>query len=75
MKKMNSINATVKLCQENNIGLSRSHLLQLAKNGNIPCIRVGQKILVNWDGLMKFLDTNTLLSDDAPRTGIRKISA
>ena len=75
MKKMNSINATVKLCQENNIGLSRSHLLQLAKNGNIPCIRVGQKILVNWDGLMKFLDTNTLLSDDAPKTGIRKISA
>lgn len=75
MKKMNSINATVKLCQENNIGLSRSHLLQLAKNGNIPCIRVGQKILVNWDGLMKFLDTNTLPSDDAPKTGIRKISA
>jgi len=74
MKKMNSINATVKLCQENDVGISRHYLLELCKSGKIPCVRVGQKILINWDGLIKFLDTNTL-TDDAPKTGIRKISA
>jgi excisionase family DNA binding protein len=74
MKKMNSINETAKLCRENDIGISRSHLIQLAKNGSIPSVKIGQKILINWDGLMKFLDTNTLPPDE-PKSGIRKISA
>ncbi|HAE51677.1 MAG TPA: hypothetical protein DCG30_00280 [Ruminococcus sp.] len=74
MNKMNSINETAKLCKENNIGISRSHLLQLAKNGDIPCIKVGQKTLINWDKLMQYLDTNTL-SPDEPKSGIRKILA
>ena len=47
MKKMNSINETAKLCKENDIGISRSHLLQLAKSGDIPCVKVGQKVLQN----------------------------
>ena len=74
MNKMNSINQTAKLCKENNIGISRSHLLQLTRSGAIPCVKVGQKTLVNWDKLMQYLDTNTLPQEE-PKTGIRKISA
>ena len=74
MNKMNSINETAKLCKENNIGISRSHLLQLAKSGDIPCVKVGQKTLINWDKLMQYLDTNTL-SPDKPESGVRKIPA
>lgn len=72
MNKMNSINQTAKLCRENGIGISRSHLLQLAKNGDIPCVQVGQKILINWDKLMQYLDTNTLHQTEQ-KSGIRKI--
>lgn len=74
MKKMNSINQTAKLCREYNIGISRSHLLQLTKDGVIPCVKVGQKTLINWDGLMKYLDTNTLTPEE-PKSGIHKITA
>lgn len=74
MKKMNSINETAKLCKENNIGISRNHIIQLARSGAIPSVQIGQKTLINWDALMKYLDTNTLTSDDK-KSGIRKISA
>lgn len=74
MNKMNSINETAKLCKENGIGISRNHLIQLAKNGDIPSVQVGQKILINWDKLMQYLDTNTLPKAEQ-KSGIRKISA
>ncbi len=74
MKKMNSINETAKLCKEKNIGISRNHIIQLARSGAIPSVQIGQKTLINWDALMKYLDTNTLTSDDK-KSGIRKISA
>lgn len=74
MKKMNSINETAKLCKENNIGISRKLILQLAKNGSIPCVRAGKSILINWDGLMKYLDSNALDSKET-KSSIRRISA
>ena len=74
MKKMNSINETAKLCKENNIGISRKLILQLAKNGSILCVRAGKSILINWDGLMKYLDSNTLDSKET-KSSIRRISA
>ncbi|MDE6729251.1 MAG: helix-turn-helix domain-containing protein [Oscillospiraceae bacterium] len=73
MKKMNSINETAKLCKENEIGISRHHITQLAKSGAIPSVQIGQKTLINWDTLMRYLDTNTLILDE-PKSGIRKIS-
>ena len=75
MNKMNSINQTAKLCRERNIGISRSHLIQLTKSGAIPSVKVGNRVLINWDKLMQFLDSNTLPPDDEPKSGIRKISA
>lgn len=74
MKKMNSINETAKLCKENEIGISRHHIIQLAKSGTIPSVQIGQKTLINWNALMKYLDTNTLGSDEPKSGGIRKIS-
>ncbi|MBQ3139146.1 MAG: hypothetical protein IJN43_08275 [Ruminococcus sp.] len=74
MKKMNSINETYKLCNEHNIGISRRVLLTLVKSGEIPSVKAGRSILVNWDGLMKYLDTHTLEQDE-PVSRIRKIIA
>ena len=75
MKKMNSLNATVKLCQQHQIGISRHCLLELCKTGKIPSIRVGKTVLVNWDKMISYLDNNTLDEpNNTPKTGIRKIS-
>ena len=73
MNKMNSINQTAMLCKEHEIGISRRYLLELAQSGAIPSVKVGQKVLINWDGLMQYLDTNTL-TPDMPKSGIRKVS-
>lgn len=74
MKKMNSINETAKLCKENEIGISRKLIIQLAKSGAIPSVKAGRSILINWDGLMKYLDTCTIVTEES-KSGIRKISA
>lgn len=68
MPKMNTINETAKLCKENQI------IRYLAKNGLIPSVKIGNKILINWDQLINYLDTNTL---NPPQncSGIRKITA
>lgn len=65
---MNTINETAKLCKENQI------IRYLAKNGLIPSVKIGNKILINWDQLINYLDTNTL---NPPQncSGIRKITA
>lgn len=72
MKKMNSINQTFKLCQEHDLGISRHFLLEIARNGEIPCVKSGRSILINWEGLIKYLNTNRLESHRD--TGIRKVS-
>lgn len=74
MKKMNSINETFKLCNEHNIGISRRLLLTLVNSGEIPSVKAGRSILVNWEALMKYLDTHTLTQDE-PVSRIRKITA
>ena len=74
MQKMNSINATAKLCKEYNIGISRKLIIQLAKEGAIPSVKSGRSILVNWDGLINYLD-NCKMSPVKQSTGIREISA
>ena len=74
MKKMNSINETFKLCNEHDIGISRRLLLTLVNSGEIPSVKAGRSILVNWEALMKYLDTHTLTKEE-PETRIRKITA
>ncbi|MDD6098404.1 MAG: hypothetical protein PUB66_06730 [Oscillospiraceae bacterium] len=74
MKKMNSINETAKLCKEHEIGISRKLLLQLAKSGAIPCIKAGRSILINWEGLMKYLDFHKIDVKEET-SSIRRISS
>ena len=74
MKKMNSINETFKLCNEHEIGISRRLLLTLVNSGEIPSVKAGRSILVNWEGLMKYLDNHTITQDE-PVSRIRKITA
>ena len=74
MKMLNTINQTAKLCKEQNIGISRNHIRYLAKSGAIPLVQIANKILINWDGLMNYLSTNTL-SNENGSSGIRRISA
>lgn len=74
MKKMNSINETHKLCREYGVGISKSLLLHLVNNGEVPSVKAGRSILVNWEALMKYLDTHTLTQDE-PVSRIRKITA
>ena len=73
MNKMNSINQTAKLCKEKNIGISRKFIIKLAKSGAIPSVEAGRRILINWEGLMNYLDSTTLTPDE-PKSGIRKIT-
>lgn len=74
MKKMNSINETARLCKENDIGISRKLIIQLVKSGAIPSLKAGRSILINWDGLMKYLDTCAISTEES-NPKIRKISA
>ena len=71
---MNTINETARLCKEKQIGISRNHIRYLATNGLIPSVKIGNKILINWEQLINYLDTHTLnTSQDC--SSIRKITA
>lgn len=74
MQKMNSINETFKLCKEHKIGVSRRLLMTLVTSGEIPSVKAGRSILINWDGLMNYLD-NHKLAQEEPVSRIRKITA
>lgn len=42
-------------CRERHIGLNENTLRFLCKTGQIPCIKVGNKTLINWNVLMDYL--------------------
>ena len=74
MKLMNTINETAKLCKEEGVGLSRNHIRYLANSGEIPSVKIGNKVLINWKKLMEYLNGN-ILNSDKHTSGIRKISS
>lgn len=67
---MNTVDQTFKLCKENNIGISRNAIRQLANAGKIPCVRIGKKLLINYQGLIKFLNSNFVTPEKTSDTGI-----
>ena len=73
MKLLNTINETARLCRENDIGISRNHIRYLANNGLVPSVRIGNKILINWDKLLFYLNNNTLSNNPDKEHGIQKI--
>lgn len=60
---MNTIAETAKLCRERDMGLNDSTLRYLCKSGVLPCLRVGNKTLINWNVLIR-----CLFSDKPPTT-------
>lgn len=52
---INNISVTAKICRERHIGLNENTLRFLCKSGQIPCIKVGSKTLINWNVLMEYL--------------------
>lgn len=52
---INNVSVTAKICRELHIGLNENTLRFLCKTGQIPCIKVGNKTLINWNVLMDYL--------------------
>lgn len=73
MKLLNTINETARLCKENDIGISRNHIRFLANSGAVPSVKIGNKVLVNWEALLFYLNNNTLSDNPNKESGIRKI--
>ena len=73
MKLLNTINETARLCKEKNIGISRNHIRYLANSGTVPSVKIGNKVLVNWEQLLFYLNNNTLSNNQDEEHGIRKV--
>ena len=50
---------TAAQCKLNNISLSEYYIKRLCKMGKIPCFKIGRKTLINWEGLINFLNNCT----------------
>ena len=81
---INNVSVTAKICRERHIGLNENTLRFLCKTGQIPCIKVGNKTLINWNVLMDYLAKGGVRTEqsesEAPvptstAGGIRKIPA
>ncbi len=54
---LNTIADTAKLCEKFNVGLTEWHIRRLCDNGAIPFIKLGSKRMVNWNVLMRFVNS------------------
>ena len=79
---INNVSVTAKICRERHIGLNENTLRFLCKTGQIPCIKVGNKTLINWNVLMDYLTKGGVKTEQAESEapvptstagGIRKI--
>lgn len=79
---INNVSVTAKICRERRIGLNENMLRFLCKTGQIPCIKVGNKTLINWNVLMEYLTKGGVkieqIESDIPvpisvKDGIRKV--
>ena len=54
---VNTIADTAKLCQKFNVGLTEWHIRRLCDNGAIPFIKFGSKRMVNWNVLIRYVNS------------------
>lgn len=54
---LNTITDTAKLCSRFNVGLSEWHIRKLCNSGAIPFISFGSKRLINWNVLMRYVNS------------------
>ncbi len=62
---INNVSVTAKICRERHIGLNENTLRFLCKTGQIPCIKVGNKTLINWNVLMDYLTKGGVKTEQA----------
>lgn len=71
--KMVTIAEAAKLSKELKIGVSKNHIRALCLQGKIPYCKIGVKTLINWDGLLVYLDNpSDIQKPSTPR--IRTVS-
>lgn len=58
---MVTINEAARLCQENNVGISKNYIRTLVRQDAIPYINCGVKVLLNYDGLLSYLNNPPVL--------------
>lgn len=54
---INTISGTYKRCCDEEIGISRNLIRNLALSGTIPTVQAGKTTLINYDVLMNYLNT------------------
>ena len=70
---MVTINEAARLCQEGNVGISKNYIPALVKQNAIPYIKCGVKVLLNYDGLLAYLN-NPPVSKPPQSAYIRPVS-
>lgn len=70
---MVTINEAANLCIKNQIGISKNYIRTLVKQGAIPYIKCGVKVLLNYDGLLAYLN-NPPTPNPTHTSGIRHVS-
>lgn len=54
---LNTITDTARLCAKFNIGLSEWHIRKLCNSGAIPFISFGSKRMINWNVLVRYVNS------------------
>jgi len=58
-KMMNTIRETYRRCVEEDIGISEHFIRTLAMSGELPVIKAGRTTLINFNVLMRYLETGS----------------
>lgn len=58
--QMLTIDEASKRCKELDIGIAKNHIRQLCKTNTIPCAKIGVKTILNWGGLLEYLNGNRM---------------
>lgn len=73
---MNTIDQTHKRAVEEGLGVSKNFIRQSVINGSLPCVRAGNRYLINWTNFLQFLETPQLIQQSESQAkvgGIRPV--
>lgn len=70
-----SIHNTALRCEQEGVGLTESAIRRLVKSGDIPSVQIGNKALVHWDNLVRFVQQGNNTTPTPQSGPIRQIHA
>lgn len=70
-----SIHNTALRCEQEGVGLTESAIRRLVKSGDIPSVQIGNKALVHWDNLLRFVEQGNKTMPKTQSGAIRQIHA